>query len=216
MGTYSGKIDIICYERFGVNIGSSNSVTVLFIVRKQAMKNFSSLFFCAVLLLADTSFSQNTWLRTDKKEFDKILSEFGEKPDSARKSGCYPSLDKMELQQLSTGAWRGYIMATDHYESSFNLYITQTTPIIEGTFEIFFKSSHEVDTIHGVLKGLNISSNVILVLKYDGIKSCYDYLEGKAYLVKRQYENEYVFAGIGEQDDQLNTHKELFVLFKKE
>lgn len=152
------------------------------------MKNFFFSFVLFILITSSCSAQKSDWLRTDKKEFEKLFPLFD---TIIHKPGWYESLSRKPEDALpdtlSVGIWKGNLKAGGWWGTNeLTLRITQTSPFIKG-FLFFVNLSTDAgpDTTGGEIRGIKKDDHYLLVWQILPPRDIMFYLDGSCFKERR-------------------------------
>ena len=173
-----------------------------------------------LFLIASPSIAQKTdWLRTDKKEFEKIFPYF----DTINRNSEYYKKKLLSAPEyaipdtLSVGTWEGWLNDVAQANVEVTLNISQTSPFIKG-FLFFVTPSTDTgpDTTGGEVRGVRKDNHYILVWQILHNKDFLLFLEGNSFKIKSYNEIHSFIGNIAAEHEVDDLTKGNFFFRKKQ
>jgi hypothetical protein len=158
-------------------------------------------FFLAIVLPCYSQIESR--LKIDRNDFQKLMSETGLKEMNSPRGSM---LIDYKHDILTIGSWKGQIQGIYFGYSDLELRITQTEPIIKGTWKTTLPGGADVpldDSLVGEIVGKNDSGKIRLILIDSTSDSTYylEYLSGNCFTWDPGYQHnmhKHYFFGIAE------------------
>ena len=180
------------------------------------MKNFFFSFVLLSLLASSCVAQKPDWLRTDKKEFEKLFPLF----DTIIRSDWYKELsvapEDAVPDTLSVGTWKGVLGdASGGVPEEITMNISQTSPFVKG-FLFFVNPSTDSgpDTTGGEFRGVRKDNRYLLIWQLLPHKDFLVFLEGNCFKEKH-YSAIHSFIGNLAAENEEGLTKGNFFLTKE-
>jgi hypothetical protein len=160
-------------------------------------------FFLSIVAIPCYSQFQNQF-KIEKKDFQKLIPELSGMPVNVGDRNV-----EYRSEILGVGTWKGQIAGLLVNYSELELRITQTEPIIKGTWiQTIFGTVPHVPYDSGEIVGKNDSGKILLILKTSFSNSTYylHYLSGKCLtwdLGLRHDMHKHYFFGVAESEQTI-------------